>query len=133
MAWRNSYLQGTVELRTGAIQPSIKLASEDVIANTPTGMFLDFIAVTLNAEKAEAAGLDFNFGVYHPDVGERYYGEVSNANMSNIEVDKIPSVDFELIIHKSDFTKVVLGETTDRVPRRQSGFRADYREMPNRN
>ncbi len=55
MAWRNSYLQGAVELRTGEISPSIKLASADVIANTPTGMFLDFIAVKLNAEKAETS------------------------------------------------------------------------------
>ncbi|WP_163391889.1 alkyl/aryl-sulfatase [Enterovibrio norvegicus] len=112
MAWRNSYLQGAAELRTGEIQPSIKLASPDVIANTPTGMFLDFIAVSLNAPKAEAAGLDFNFGVYHPDLDERFYGEVSNANMANIEVDEMPDVDFELIIHKTDFTKVVLGETS---------------------
>ncbi len=111
MAWRNSYLQGAVELRTGEIQPSIKIASPDVIANTPTGMFLDFIAVSLNAPKAEAAGLDFNFGIYHPDFEERYYGEVSNANMANIEVDKLPNVDFELIIQKSDFTRVVLGQT----------------------
>jgi len=112
MAWRNSYLQGAVELRTGEIQESIKLASADVIANTPTGMFLDFIAVSLNAPKAEAAKLNFNFGVYHPDIEERYYGEVSNANMSNIEVEAIPAVDFELIINKSDFTQVVLGQTT---------------------
>ncbi|PMN88036.1 alkyl/aryl-sulfatase [Enterovibrio norvegicus] len=110
MAWRNSYLQGAAELRTGDIQPSIKLASPDVIANTPTGMFLDYIAVSLNAPKAEAAGLDFNFGVHHPDLGERFYGEVSNANMANIEVDEMPNVDFELVIHKTDFTKVVLGE-----------------------
>ncbi|MCE2572365.1 alkyl/aryl-sulfatase [Motilimonas eburnea] len=112
MAWRNSYLQGAVELRTGEIQESIKLASADVIANTPTGMFLDYIAVTLNAPKAETAGLNFNFGVYHPDLEERYYGEVSNANMANIQVDELPKVDFELIIDKADFTKVVLGQTT---------------------
>ncbi|WP_375750418.1 alkyl/aryl-sulfatase [Vibrio sp. HN007] len=112
MAWRNSYLQGAVELRTGEVQPSIKLASADVIANTPTGMFLDFIAVSLNAPKAETAGLNFNFGVYHPDLEEHYYGEVSNANMSNIEVDRLPAVDFELVINKTDFTQVVLGQTT---------------------
>lgn len=112
MAWRNSYLQGAAELRTGEIQPSIKLASADVIANTPTGMFLDFVAVSLNATKAEQAGLIFNFAVNHPDVEELYYGEVSNANMANIQVEQLPSVDFELIINKTDFTKVVLGETT---------------------
>jgi uncharacterized sulfatase len=112
MAWRNSYLQGAVELRTGEISPSIKLASADVIANTPTGMFLDFIAVRLNAEKAEQAELDFSFGLYHPDVEERYYGEVSNANMSNIEVDTLPKTDVELIVHKADLTRIALGQTT---------------------
>jgi uncharacterized sulfatase len=112
MAWRNSYLQGAVELRTGEIKSSIKLASADVIANTPTGMFLDFIAVRLNAEKAENAGLDFSFGLYHPDADQRFYGEVSNANMSNIEVDSLPKTDVELIINKSDLTNIALGKTT---------------------
>ncbi|MDK2614597.1 alkyl/aryl-sulfatase [Vibrio vulnificus] len=112
MAWRNSYLQGAVELRTGKIKPSIKLASADVIANTPTGMFLDFVAVKLNATKAEQAGLDFRFGVSHPELKEHYYGEVSNANMANIQVDKLPKTDVTLSISKSDLTQMVLGKTT---------------------
>ncbi|HAS8370005.1 TPA: MBL fold metallo-hydrolase [Vibrio vulnificus] len=112
MAWRNSYLQGAVELRTGKIKPSIKLASADVIANTPTGMFLDFVAVKLNATKAEQAGLDFRFGVSHPELKEHYYGEVSNANMANIQVDKLPKTDVTLSISKSDLTQIVLGKTT---------------------
>ncbi|PSU36091.1 alkyl/aryl-sulfatase [Photobacterium lutimaris] len=112
MAWRNSYLQGAVELRTGDIQPSIKLASPDVIANTPTGMFLDFVAVKLNAEKVEQAGLNFNFSVVHPDLNEKYYGEVSNSNMSNIQVQELPSTDVTLTITKEDLTQIVLGNTT---------------------
>lgn len=112
MAWRNSYLQGAVELRTGEISPSIKAASADVIANTPTGMFLDFLAVKLNATKAEQAGLDFRFGVSHPELKEHYYGEVSNANMANIQVDKLPNTDVTLSISKSDLTQIVLGKTT---------------------
>ncbi|MDF2155377.1 alkyl sulfatase dimerization domain-containing protein [Vibrio sp. CAU 1672] len=112
MAWRNSYLQGAVELRTGEIQPSIKLASPDVIANTPTGMFLDFVAVQLNATKAEQAGLDFTFGVVHPELNESYYGEVSNANMANIQVAELPKTDVTLSIRKADLTQMVLGKTT---------------------
>ncbi len=34
MAWRNSYLQGAYELRTGHIAESIKMSSVDIIANT---------------------------------------------------------------------------------------------------
>lgn len=112
MAWRNSYLQGAVELRTGDIQPSIKLASPDVIANTPTGMFLDFLAVRLNAEKAEQAGLDFSFGIHHPDLNESYFGEVSNSNMANIQVDELPTTDVTLQISKEDMTAMVLGQAT---------------------
>lgn len=112
MAWRNSYLQGAVELRTGEIQPSIKLASADVIANTPTGMFLDFLAVRLNAEKAQQAGLDFSYGVQHPDINELYYGEVSNSNMANIAVEQMPETDVELVINKQDMTDMVLGKVT---------------------
>lgn len=111
MAWRNSYLQGAVELRTGEILPSIKLASPDVIANTPTGMFLDFMAVQLNAEKAEQAGLNFTFGVVHPELNEQFYGEVSNANMANIEVDTLPRTDVTLTISKGDLTELVLGNS----------------------
>ncbi|WP_394209455.1 alkyl/aryl-sulfatase [Enterovibrio calviensis] len=112
MAWRNSYLQGAVELRTGEIQPSVKIASADVIANTPTGMFLDFVAVKLNAEKAELANLDFRFAVSHPELEEHYYGEVSNANMANIQVEQLPQTDVALSVSKNDFTQVVLGKTT---------------------
>lgn len=65
-----------------------------------------------NAPKAEQAGLDFRFGVSHPELKEHYYGEVSNANMANIQVDKLPKTDVTLSISKSDLTQVVLGKTT---------------------
>ncbi|EDL53477.1 alkyl sulfatase [Vibrio mediterranei AK1] len=113
MAWRNSYLQAAVELRTNQIGEGTKVASADVIANTPTSSFLDFIAVRLNAPKAEALGLEFNMNVVHPDVQETYYVEVSNANMASLEVDEIvKDTDTTLRINKTDLTKVVLGQTT---------------------
>ncbi|MBW3164662.1 alkyl/aryl-sulfatase [Ferrimonas balearica] len=112
MAWRNSYLQGAYELRTGFVADSIKAASPDVIANTPTGMMLDYLAVRLNAPKAEAAGLDFNFQLIHPELNEVYYGEVSNANMANIQIDKPVEADLTLTISKADLTRVLLGDGT---------------------
>nr|WP_098414526.1 alkyl sulfatase dimerization domain-containing protein [Vibrio sp. ES.051] len=112
MAWRNSYLQGAADLRTNVILPSLKAASADVIANTPTGVLLDFTAVRLNAEKAEQADLRFNFSVSHPDLNEHYYGEVSNANMSSIQVEEVPNVDVSVILDKVDLTSIVLGENT---------------------
>lgn len=118
MGWRNSYLQGAVELRTRTIGTGTKTASADVIANTPTTNFLDLIGVQMNGPKAETAGLDFNMTIVHPDVNETHYIEVSNAALSHINaselglIDTIPSLDTQLIIHKSDLTRVLLAEVT---------------------
>lgn len=118
MAWRNSYLQGAVELRTNEIGEALKTASEDVIANTPTTNFLDLVGVRLNGPKAEQAGLKFNMGVYHPDIKERHYIEVSNATFSHLPVTELgleeamPKVDTEIIVNKADLTQVLTGQTT---------------------
>ncbi|MGY3572771.1 alkyl/aryl-sulfatase [Vibrio paucivorans] len=118
MAWRNSYLQGAVELRTGKIGSGTKTASADVIANTPTANFLDLVGVQLNGPKAEELGLDFNMTIVHPDLKETHYIEVSNAAMSSIPVtdlgleDDMPELDTQLIINKTDLTKVLLGKAT---------------------
>ena len=133
MAWRNSYLQGAVELRTGTIGSGTKTASADVIANTPTSNFLDLVGVQLNGPKAEELGLDFNMTIVHPDVNETHYVEVSNAAMSNISVtelgleDNLPKLDTQLIVNKSDLTRVLLGETTlDKlVEAGQAGIKGD--------
>lgn len=119
MAWRNSYLQGAVELRTGVIGSGTKTASADVIANTPTSNFLDLIGVQLNGPKAEELGLEFNLTIVHPDVNETHYVEVSNAAMSNINITELgleqsmpKEIDTQMIVHKADLTRVLLGETT---------------------
>ncbi len=118
MAWRNSYLQGAVELRTNEIGEALKTASEDVIANTPTTNFLDLVGVQLNGPKAEQAGLAFNMGVTHPDINERHYIEVSNATFSHIPVTELgleevtPELDTEIVITKADLTRVLTGQTT---------------------
>lgn len=133
MAWRNSYLQGAVELRTGTIGSGTKTASADVIANTPTSNFLDLVGVQLNGPKAEELGLDFNMTIVHPDVNETHYVEVSNAAMSNISVtelgleDNLPKLDTQLIVNKSDLTRVLLGETSlDKlVEAGQAGIKGD--------
>ncbi|QFT13122.1 alkyl/aryl-sulfatase [Vibrio sp. THAF190c] len=137
MAWRNSYLQGAVELRTNEIGESLKTASEDVIANTPTTNFLDLVGVQLNGPKAETAGLNFNMGIYHPDIEERHYIEVSNATFSHLPVTElglessIPALDTEIIIHKADLTKVITGETTLEAlfESGQAGLRGDAKNL----
>ncbi len=112
MAWRNSYLQGAYELRTGIIGETIKMASVDIIANTPTTGFLDFLSVSMNGPKAIELGLDFSLTIVHPDVKENFYAEVSNGNLTAIQTDSIEKADTSLYLHKADMTRIISGETT---------------------
>ncbi|MFC5077791.1 Metallo-beta-lactamase superfamily protein [Vibrio thalassae] len=117
MAWRNTYLQGAAELRTSQVTESLNIASADVIANTPTTNFLDLVGVRVNGPKAEEAGLAFNMSLVHPDIDETHYIEVSNATFSHLPVSELnldlpEQVDTQLIIHKTDLTRVLVGEVT---------------------
>ena len=54
--WRNAYLQGARELRNGAPKPppgGVGAISPKVVAMMPLEMFLDFLAVRINGDKAD--------------------------------------------------------------------------------
>jgi alkyl sulfatase BDS1-like metallo-beta-lactamase superfamily hydrolase len=112
MAWRNSYLQGAVELRTNTILDGVKQMSEDIIANSPTAQVMDMFGVRVNSVRAIEAGLDFSMAIASSDVNEHFYTEVSNGNMVTVETDSLVSADTTLFIDKADLTKVLLGQTT---------------------
>lgn len=58
--WRNIYLTGAQELRTGALQLPPATLSNDVLEATPTSMLLDFAAVRINPERALAKPVRLN-------------------------------------------------------------------------
>ncbi|MEW6272964.1 MAG: alkyl sulfatase dimerization domain-containing protein [Thermodesulfobacteriota bacterium] len=68
--WRNIYLTGAQELRSGVVQLPPPTLSPDVLAATPTPMLLDFAAVRLDPERALARPLRLNLVL--TDVDERH-------------------------------------------------------------
>lgn len=112
MAWRNTYLQGAYELRTGNIKQSLDMSSPDIVANTPTEGFLDFFAVTLNGPKLAELGLDFSLSLVHPDLDEHFYAEVSNGNFTAIPTPKLVDADVTIYINKEDLTRILIDEVT---------------------
>jgi alkyl sulfatase BDS1-like metallo-beta-lactamase superfamily hydrolase len=58
--WRNIYLTGAQELRTGPVQLPPGGFSPDVLAATTTSMLLDFAAVRINPAKAAARAFKLN-------------------------------------------------------------------------
>src|SRR5262249_44859950 len=67
--WRNIYLTGAQELRSGPVQLPSGGFSPDVLAATTTSMLLDFAAVRVNPEKAAKA---FKINLELIDRGEKH-------------------------------------------------------------
>ncbi len=76
--WRNMYLTGAGELRNGVPAPAQGgVGSPDVIANLPSQMIFDLLAVRLNADKAGDGALKVIFAF--PERNERWRVTVRNG------------------------------------------------------
>ena len=75
--WRNFYLMGALELRHGAIPPSLSLASPDMIQALTVEQLFDSIAIRVNGPKAwsQALTIDWEF----TDESTRYRMTLSNG------------------------------------------------------
>ncbi|MDO8295608.1 MAG: alkyl sulfatase dimerization domain-containing protein [Caulobacter sp.] len=74
--WRNMYLTGADELR-GGVKPTPAAGSPDVIANLPSPMIFDLLAVRLDPAKAGNSELRILF--VFTDRGERYLVQVRHG------------------------------------------------------
>jgi alkyl sulfatase BDS1-like metallo-beta-lactamase superfamily hydrolase len=76
--WRDSYLSGAYELRHGAPEQGLDLASAlELLRHTPVPRFLDAMAVRLNGPDAE--GKDMTINLVFTDLGESYVLSLKNA------------------------------------------------------
>jgi len=107
--WRNTYLTGAQELRVGTMPGNPKTASADVLAEMSVGNLLDYMAVRVDAIKAQHT--PFALNVVLPDTKETYYVEMANGNLNNIQVEKTLKADATLYINDADITKIILQQT----------------------
>jgi alkyl sulfatase BDS1-like metallo-beta-lactamase superfamily hydrolase len=108
---RNSFLQGTFELRSGmptGTAPST--GSADVIRSMPTGFWLDFLGISMDPKRSE--GLNLSINLVLPDIGEKYLIELSNATLTNIEGVQAAKPDLTVTMNRADLNRVMLGLTT---------------------
>ena len=108
---RNSFLAAALELREGIPQGDIPdTGSPDMVRAMTTEMFLDFIGVRVNSQKAE--GMAFVINLIHPDVDESYVLEMSNATLTNIKGQKALSPDLTVTVDRADLNTVMMGVAT---------------------
>ena len=121
---RNSFLQGTYELRSGmptGTAPST--GSADVIRSMPTGFWLDFLGISMDPKRAEGMNLAINLVL--PDIGEKYLIELNNATLTNIEGVQSPKPDLTLTLDRADLNRVMLGVATFDSLAQEGGARFD--------
>ncbi|MFO0694123.1 MAG: alkyl sulfatase dimerization domain-containing protein [Polyangiales bacterium] len=108
--WRNFYLTGAQELRSGIAQvPAPNTASADIISNMPLGMVWDFLAVHIDPAKAEGKrivlGLDFT------DTHETYTLRLRNSTVSYARRAPTES-DARITLTRAALDDVLLGRKT---------------------
>jgi alkyl sulfatase BDS1-like metallo-beta-lactamase superfamily hydrolase len=108
---RNSFLAAALELRSGipaGITP--RTASPDVIRGMPTQLWLDYLAILLDDNKAE--GLHFVMNLVTPDNGEKFVVELSNGTLTSVEGFQADNADVTLTINRVDLEPVMMQKTT---------------------
>lgn len=105
---RNSYLSGAFELRSGIPQgDAIDSAGPDVLRAMSTELFLDFIAIRMDGNKAE--GMEFTINLITPDNGEKFVIDLSNSTLNNVEGYLAENPDLSITINRTDLEQVMAG------------------------
>lgn len=105
---RNSFLAAALELRSGIPGgASPKTAGPDVIRAMTTELWLDFLGIRLDSDKA--GDNEFTINLITPDNDEEFIVELSNATLTNIEGYQDDDPDLTITINRSDLEEVMMG------------------------
>lgn len=108
---RNSFLAAAMELRSGI--PSGLTArgySPDVARAMSTELWLDYLGILLDSQKAD--GLAFVVNLVIPDQDERYVLEMSNATLTNIKGVQAARADLTVTVNRSDLEPIMMQQAT---------------------
>ncbi len=108
---RNTYLMGAYELRHGLPKSgATKTAGADTVVAMDTELFLDYLGVRLNGDKA--AGVEYTINFVLPDVNETFLVELENAHLNNLKGIQSDNPDMTLTINRAELNKVLMGKTS---------------------
>ncbi|MCK5359019.1 MAG: MBL fold metallo-hydrolase [Gammaproteobacteria bacterium] len=105
---RNSFLAAAYELRNGIPSGATpKTSGPDMIRAMTTELWLDFLAIRLDSDKAE--GKEFKINLNTPDNKEKFVVELSNATLTNIEGYQADDADLTITINRDDLLQTMMG------------------------
>lgn len=109
-SWRNFYLTGAMELRNG-VKPAPAPApqSPDTIQAMPLDMFLDYIGIRLNGDRAAGKTASFNLAL--TDTNEHYVLGVENSALHYSRDATSQNVDATVTMTRADLNDIMMGKT----------------------
>jgi alkyl sulfatase BDS1-like metallo-beta-lactamase superfamily hydrolase len=108
---RNSFLAAAYELRSGIPEgASPKSSGPDMIKAMTTELWLDFLGVRLDSDKAD--GKAFKINLVTPDNDEKFVLELTNGTLTNIAGYQVDDADLTVTINRSDLEKTMMGAVT---------------------
>jgi len=109
--WRNAYLLGAHELRSGAKVPSRPTrALSDIVRGLSLDLFFDFLGVRLNGDKAEGRSISLNWRF--TDTGQRYLLTLENCALTYLSERQGERVDATVELERATLDRLVLRELT---------------------
>lgn len=108
--WRNVYLMGAYELRNGVPEvASAGSASPDIIRSLTPALFFDYLAVRLNADKAQ--GHDMTMNWRFSDLGEDFALTLRNGVLTYRQGRLHAQPDLSLTLSKASLDRIALKQT----------------------
>ena len=109
--WRDAYLSAAYELRHGAIKKGIGPATmKETLLETPVHLFLDSMAVRLNADKAD--GEELTVKLTFTDIDESHLISVKNTVMHHKKAERDQAADVELKLTFTLFVDIAIGQAS---------------------
>lgn len=108
--WRNFYLTGAMELRDGVKKlPAANTQSPDTIKAMPLDMFLDYLGVRLNGDRAAGKTVTFNLSL--TDTKQNYVLGVENSALHYSPDRTAKSADATITMTRADLNSIMMGQT----------------------
>ena len=105
---RNSFLAAAYELRNGIPGgASPKTGGPDMIRAMTTELWLDFLGIRLDSDKAGDQA--FKINLVTPDNDEKFVVELSNGTLTNIADFQSDDADLTITINRSDLEQTMMG------------------------
>ncbi|MGB9318272.1 MAG: alkyl sulfatase dimerization domain-containing protein [Pseudolabrys sp.] len=104
--WRNAYLMGALELRSGPKDPRVSTSGPDTVRGMTNELLFDFIALRLNHEKTD--GMKAAISMVFSDSNEVWALELSNSVLNSTRGRVLKNPDVTITLTRPAFLAMLL-------------------------